>query len=188
MNRLKELRKKNKISQKKLSEIFKVTEKTISRWENEEVQIKKDVAQELAKYFTVSVPYLLGFDEILTNESIVDLLKAKSETEKEEYKLKQKEFVESEKYQELLALDIHSQLEVAKIMKGQIEKILSDLTSSFGVKSESNKLTRQDLKLISKINNFYDNSYNYYRIEKDNTNELLKIIEITENIKNMNKN
>lgn len=70
MNRLKELRKKNKISQKKLSEIFKVTEKTISRWENEEVQIKKDVAQELAKYFNVSVPYLLGYSDFKSKEEL----------------------------------------------------------------------------------------------------------------------
>ena len=61
MNRLKELRKEKKISQKKLSEIFGVTEKTISRWENEEVQIKPDKTQELACYFGVSVGYLLGY-------------------------------------------------------------------------------------------------------------------------------
>lgn len=61
MNRLKELRKEKKISQKKLSEFFGVTEKTISRWENEEVQIKSDKAQELADFFGVSVAYLLGY-------------------------------------------------------------------------------------------------------------------------------
>ena len=63
MNRLKELRKEKKISQKKLSEIFGVTEKTISRWENEEVQIKSDKAKQLADFFGVSVPYLLGFSD-----------------------------------------------------------------------------------------------------------------------------
>ena len=61
LNRLKELRKEKKISQKKLSEIFGVTEKTISRWENEEVQIKPDKTQELADYFGVSVSYLHGY-------------------------------------------------------------------------------------------------------------------------------
>ena len=68
MNRLKELRKEKKISQKKLSEIFGVTEKTISRWENEEVQIKSDKAQELADFFGVSVAYLLGYSGDEKNE------------------------------------------------------------------------------------------------------------------------
>ena len=63
MNRLKELRKEKKISQKKLSEIFGVTEKTISRWENEEVQIKPDKTKQLADYFNVSIAYLMGFSD-----------------------------------------------------------------------------------------------------------------------------
>ncbi len=68
MNRLKELRKEKKISQKKLSEIFEVTEKTISRWENEEVQIKSDKAEKLADYFGVQLPYLLGWSDMRTLE------------------------------------------------------------------------------------------------------------------------
>lgn len=89
MNRLKELRKEKKISQKKLSEIFGVTEKTISRWENEEVQIKPDKTQELADYFGVSVGYLLGYEETpdsLLDEIASDLNRQLTKDEKEDLK------------------------------------------------------------------------------------------------------
>jgi len=61
LNRLKELRKEKKLTQEELAGEIGVTEKTISRWENEEVQIKPDKTQELADYFGVSVGYLLRY-------------------------------------------------------------------------------------------------------------------------------
>ncbi|MBF0818602.1 helix-turn-helix domain-containing protein [Streptococcus acidominimus] len=63
MNRLKELRKEKKLSQKEIADFLTVNEKTISRWENGESQIKSDKAKALADYFGVSVAYLLGYSE-----------------------------------------------------------------------------------------------------------------------------
>lgn len=62
MNRLKELRKEKKFSQKEIAEALGVNEKTVSRWENGESTIKSDKAQALADYFSVPVGYLLGYD------------------------------------------------------------------------------------------------------------------------------
>lgn len=62
MNRLKELRKEKKLSQKAIAEIFEVPTRTWQRWENGESQIKPDKAQALADYFGVSVGYLLGYE------------------------------------------------------------------------------------------------------------------------------
>ncbi|WP_247926812.1 helix-turn-helix domain-containing protein [Streptococcus intermedius] len=62
MNRLKELRQEKKLSQKAIAEMLAVNEKTVSRWENEESQIKPEKAQQLADYFGVSVGYLLGYE------------------------------------------------------------------------------------------------------------------------------
>lgn len=64
MNRLKELRKQKKVTQENLANEMGVTKLTISRWENEEVQIKPDKAQQLADYLNVSVGYLLGYSDI----------------------------------------------------------------------------------------------------------------------------
>lgn len=74
MNRLKELRKEKKLSQKEIAKEMSISEKTLSRWENGESQIKPEKAQQLADYFGVSVGYLLGYiddseiydDEIVT--------------------------------------------------------------------------------------------------------------------------
>ena len=74
MNRLKELRKEKKLSQKEIAQEMSISEKTLSRWENGESQIKPEKAQQLADFFGVSVGYLLGYiddseiydDEIVT--------------------------------------------------------------------------------------------------------------------------
>lgn len=63
MNRLKELRQANKLTQSDLSEKLYVSLKTISRWENGESQIKSDKAKTLANFFGVSVGYLLGYTD-----------------------------------------------------------------------------------------------------------------------------
>ena len=42
MNRLKELRKEKKLSQKEIAKEMSISEKTLSRWENGESQIKPD--------------------------------------------------------------------------------------------------------------------------------------------------
>lgn len=62
MNRLKELRKEKKLSQKELAQELGIHYRTLQNWENNETQIKPDKAQALADYFGVSVGYLLGYD------------------------------------------------------------------------------------------------------------------------------
>ena len=61
MNRIKELRKLNKISQNDLAKMLGVTRQAISLYEQGKRQLKdKDIAV-LTKYFNVSVPYLKGY-------------------------------------------------------------------------------------------------------------------------------
>ncbi|MCB2830325.1 helix-turn-helix domain-containing protein [Streptococcus dysgalactiae subsp. dysgalactiae] len=69
MNRLKELRKDKKQTQKELAQDFGVALRTLQHWENGESQIKPDKAQALADYFDVSVGYLLGFERQLINDN-----------------------------------------------------------------------------------------------------------------------
>ena len=63
MNRLKELRKEKKLTQKELAEKTDIPYRTLQRWENGETDIKSDKANELAKLFNVSVSYLLGYSD-----------------------------------------------------------------------------------------------------------------------------
>ncbi|WP_159583497.1 helix-turn-helix domain-containing protein [Streptococcus halichoeri] len=69
MNRLKELRKEKGLTQQELAEVLGVTKLTIANWENRKHELKIGVAEELADYFNVPVPYLLGFEQHPTNDN-----------------------------------------------------------------------------------------------------------------------
>ena len=58
--RLKELRKKKKISQLKLAMDLDMNQNTISRYENMERQADYETLIRFADYFHVSIDYLLG--------------------------------------------------------------------------------------------------------------------------------
>lgn len=76
MNRIKELRTREKCTQKELADLLGVTSMTISRWEKEEnPAIKHEQAQTLANHFRVSVPYLLGYSEKIPVEEQSSLYK-----------------------------------------------------------------------------------------------------------------
>lgn len=62
MNRLKELRKRDKITQVAFAKDNGIPLRTLQSWENGESQIKPEKAQQLADIFGVSVGYLLGFN------------------------------------------------------------------------------------------------------------------------------
>ena len=73
MNRLKELRKEKKLTQKELAEETDIPYRTLQRWENGESQIKPDKAQQLADFFGVSVGYLLGYSDKEERNSSIEL-------------------------------------------------------------------------------------------------------------------
>lgn len=71
MNRLKKLRKEKKLSQKEIAKEMSISEKTLSRWENGESQIKPEKSQQLADFFGVSVGYLLGYSDFRDTQELV---------------------------------------------------------------------------------------------------------------------
>ena len=75
MNRLKELRRQKKQTQKELGLELEIPLRTLQSWENGESQIKPEKAQQLADYFEVSVGYLLGYiddSEIYDDEVVIE--------------------------------------------------------------------------------------------------------------------
>lgn len=62
MNRIKELRKEEKMSQKELADCTGISYRTIQRLENGETEIKQNKAQEIATFFDVPIGYLLGYE------------------------------------------------------------------------------------------------------------------------------
>lgn len=63
MNRIKELRKQHKLSQRAFADIVGVSVRTIQKWESGETAIKAVKTASLADYFEVSEGYLLGYSE-----------------------------------------------------------------------------------------------------------------------------
>lgn len=64
MNRLKELRRQKKQTQKELALELEIPLRTLQSWENGESNIKPEKAQQLANYFGVNVGYLLGYSDV----------------------------------------------------------------------------------------------------------------------------
>ena len=62
MTRLKELRKKTGMSQKEFGKLFQASQNTVSQWETGIREMDFTTAIAIAKYFGVSVDYLLGND------------------------------------------------------------------------------------------------------------------------------
>ena len=63
-NRIKELRLKAGLTQEQLAKEVEITRQAISHYEKTSRQPKVEIAQKLANYFNVSVPYLQGYAEI----------------------------------------------------------------------------------------------------------------------------
>ena len=61
--RLKELRKEEKISTIKLAEKLGVKGPTVSRWENNKMSPSIDQLYKIAVYFKVSTDYLIGLED-----------------------------------------------------------------------------------------------------------------------------
>lgn len=63
-NRIKELRRKNHLTLKEVSQKVGMANNTLSRYETGKREPKLETWQKLADYFNVSVPYLQGFINI----------------------------------------------------------------------------------------------------------------------------
>lgn len=59
MNQVEKLRKKHNLSQKKLGEILRVSQQTISRYEKSEINIPNDVLLRMANFFNTPIEYIL---------------------------------------------------------------------------------------------------------------------------------
>ena len=82
MNRIKDLREDKDMTQKELAKILGITQATLSDYEVEKTEPKKDIWIKLSDFFNVSIDYLMGttndpsndnFTEGMTEEDIKDL-------------------------------------------------------------------------------------------------------------------
>ena len=62
---LKKLRNENKISQQQLADVIHVSQQSVNKYENHDVEPDIETLIKIADYFNVSVDYLIGRTEIL---------------------------------------------------------------------------------------------------------------------------
>ena len=72
-DKLKELRKKNGITQSQLAEALNVTKGAIAMWETNKRTPDLDMAGVIADYFNVSVDYLLERNDAISTDTDTDL-------------------------------------------------------------------------------------------------------------------
>lgn len=75
--RIRQLRLEHNLTAKKLSEIFNVSESTISLYESGKRTPNKDLILKMSDYFNVSTDYLLGKSDVPNAEFLCDLRKKK---------------------------------------------------------------------------------------------------------------
>lgn len=73
--RVKELRKRNNLTQEKFGKIMNVSYQTVGSWERGERQPSYETAKKIADYFEVSTDYLLGksVPEWASDKDVIDL-------------------------------------------------------------------------------------------------------------------
>lgn len=99
MNRIKDLREDADMKQAELAKIINVTQATLSDYEVEKTEPKKDVWIKLAEFFNVSVDYLMGKTNNPSTDNFTEGMEEEDIKELEKYKelLKIKRQVEKNK-------------------------------------------------------------------------------------------
>ena len=64
MNRIRQLREENKMTQSQLADVINSNYQTISDYEREKYYPSIEVLKELAGYFKTSIDYLIGFSDV----------------------------------------------------------------------------------------------------------------------------
>lgn len=163
MNKLKELRKKQGISQKEFSKLQDIPLRTLQSWENGESQIKQKKAKELADFFGVRVGYLLGYE---SNTDFVSshVLQAIDNIEK-------------------LGITDYEEIEAISEAEKFIEKFLND-PNRFEKYQQTKPLGLSlIIKYLIEFDSVHETDFanlvlNFQLLQKSDQNKIIKIIEL----------
>lgn len=99
MNRIKDLREDKDMTQKELAKIIGITQATLSDYEVEKTEPKKDIWIKLASFFDVTIDYLMGITNNPSNDNFTKNMTEQDIKELEHYRdlLKIKRAVENNK-------------------------------------------------------------------------------------------
>ena len=60
---LRELRTEKKLTQQQFADIFNISQKSVSKYETEQLDLSTDLIIKICRYFKVSADYLLGLED-----------------------------------------------------------------------------------------------------------------------------
>ncbi len=159
-NRLNKLRANARMSQEKLAEILDVSRQTLRKWENDEVLPETSKFVKIAKYFGVSIDWLLldlqsrMAEELNNNNEVVPAFENIPDWEfygsaiMDEYRQSCDEGLDISEYKELFA-------SVSKLPKSGIKKELADviskIVSNASLRSDYKYIEPSDLKAIKEL-------------------------------------
>lgn len=79
-NRIRELRKKNNLTQQQLAEKLGTTQKAISKYEIEFLDLNTEMLIKICKFFNESADYILGIEEEDGTKSYKEEIEIKNQT------------------------------------------------------------------------------------------------------------
>ena len=82
-NKLQKIRRNNNLTQIEFCDIFKISQPTLSLWENEEREPEPKMIKEIANYFKVSIDYLLDNEENIKENELTKLERKLKKEDKE---------------------------------------------------------------------------------------------------------
>lgn len=164
MNRLKELRKEKKLSQKEIADILGFPLRSYQRMENGESQIKPDKAQVLADFFGVSVGYLLGYSEFRNEENLLDKVEETDFFGDAELSTNDKKYYSD--------LDISLTFALLKHHQEEADFLANQIIGAYIQKDTEKRLSDDELKLIPNILKYTDIQ------EKQNSDSILFFREV----------
>lgn len=175
MNRLKELRKEEGLTQKELADKIGVHYRTLQNMENGESQIKPDKAQQLADYFGVRVAYLLGYSDYKNKEDFIEQqtreeLKLSPSEKKLRNQIKQEIKAErqDEKYIErMLSLDLAQHFTIAEYNLERLEDNFDDVMGALLTREEKNIFNATDKEAAQKFLHLADEGLEMVKVWRE---------------------
>lgn len=171
-NRIKELRKKKKLTQEELAEKINVTKLTISRWERGERIPKSDKANEIAKLFNVPVSYLLGYDDKLTVGDAMEILEAvasgdispddeiaKKIIESQNRTITNAKLAMEQNYEKTKGFDLISNVKFLSLLIENYDKVYKAILFYIAPRIEKDELTDIEIKALEDFIKLLDSHF-----------------------------
>lgn len=169
---LKELRKKNKMTQAELAELIGLKRATVTQYENGRISPSKEVLIKIANLFRVSLDEIVGADKQEVGSNVIGILKTEKPTKKNDYTSSIKSAVSQKIVNELIRT---SSSVFCKENKNQLLRLF-DLLLELNIKAEAKDYS--PIKLLIE-----NEEYDFNKVICEFSKELNRLDKLSELLK-----